>query len=121
MSAPWDSGHGFVRRVFTTGVALPNRMYVFGAFAGVAWTAVDGLWLATVVSVVLWGLLMQFVLYDTYTDGWVAGKKSLVEAALVANKNAAGEAISVVGLLDLCERHDVPMEEVAQLIWKDKS
>lgn len=120
MSSPWDSGHSFVRRVFTSGISWVNRVWTVGAFCGVAWVAADNIFWSTVLTIVMWSALAQLVLYDVYTDGWVAGKRSIVEAARIANSSSAGAAISVVALLDLCERHDVPMEEVAQLIWKDK-
>lgn len=124
MSSPWDSGHGFTRRAFTTGVSWPNRAMMLASMVGVASIAVDGVTWATALSIALWWAVMQYISYDTYTDGWRDGKLAF-EAELdarMAEARAArgGQSVNITEFLDLCERHGVPMQEVAQLIWREK-
>lgn len=120
MSSPWDSGHSYIRRVFTTGVSWPNRMMALASMVGVSTIAVDGVVWATALSITLWWLVMQFVAYDTYTDGWRDGKLAGFEMASAVAGSSGDDQVQMSEFLDLCERYGVPMEEVAQLIWKEK-
>lgn len=133
MSSPWASGQSFPRRAFTTGVPWVSRVWLLVGFVTVAWTAsgtaADGVWL-TVISVAGWWAVGQFVLYDSFTDGWTAGEQAgfaefnaVLEARLEEARVAqgfAGRSINMPKLLDLCEQHGVPMAELADLIYGEE-
>lgn len=76
MSSPWESGQSFPRRAFTTGVPWVSRIWLLVGFVTVAWTASDSEAWLTVISVATWWAVGQLVLYDSFTDGWKAGKQA---------------------------------------------
>lgn len=101
-----------VKSAFMPGVDRWDRLilasgYLFCAVAPNAWTAAA--W------VLMWSLIVQWALSNTYMKGWAAGLEWL--ELLDASTTVA--TVSMEDMLSLCDRHGVPMEEFAKVVWKE--
>lgn len=111
---PWWE---FARRVLATDVGLSNRVLTIVALLAMTWAVEDGFWW-TVAAFIFWGFLMQSALLDSFLNGFLAGKKFAEHEQEELRGDLPSLPISV--LVDFCQKHSIPPQEIERLIWGER-
>lgn len=115
------TGMEFLRTTVKLNVGRFNQFAPVWVLVLVAWWVADGSFWWTAAAVVGGVFLLEVGLVDSFVNGLLEGRKQgHVEGHRCADEAQGQGSVPISELLELCERHGVPMEEVAQLIWRDE-